>query len=274
MKPFPVSIIISVYNKIDWLQLVLAGLERQSFKDFEVIIADDGSNKKFIDALNTYKDNSGLTIRHFWHEDKGFRKTRILNKCILASNSDYLIFIDGDCIPSKHFVADHWFNRQPDTVLAGRRTNLSPEITQQLTYDKILAGELENMAFIVKMWRSSIKHKIKHIEKSIRLPRFLYRMLPFQTKGILGCNFSIHKSTILEINGFDMRYEAPAYGEDSDIDLRLRWVGKRIKYLNFQAIQYHLYHKLLDREQANKTIYEEVLEAKQPITPSGIKQLQ
>ncbi|MDQ3392782.1 MAG: hypothetical protein M3512_01510 [Bacteroidota bacterium] len=57
------------------------------------------------------------------------------------------------------------------------------------------------------------------------------------------------------------------------IDLCLRWAGKKIKYLNFQTIQYHLYHKLLDREEANRNIFEEVLRAKEPFVPQGIREL-
>ena len=256
-----------------WLELVLAGLEQQSFKDFEVVIADDGSSQEFRKELEAYRKRTPLKILHVWHEDKGFRKTRILNKAVVQARADYLIFIDGDCIPASDFIADHWFNRVPDTILAGRRANLSPGITQNLTPDKIRKGELSSLSFYQRLWQDSFKKESTHVEKSIRLPRALYRLLPSRSNGIVGCNFSIYKKDLMAINGFDMRYEAPEYGEDTDIDLRLRWLGKKIKALKFQAIQYHLYHKRLERESDNYKIFAGVKESKDPVTRFGIKEL-
>lgn len=268
-----VSVIISVYNKWEWVQLLLAGLERQTYTDFEVVLADDGSSAAFADALKIYQAKSPLSIQHVWHEDKGFRKTRILNKALNAARADYLVFIDGDCIPGRHFVADHWQNRQPDTLLAGRRVNLSPELSTQVSADKIRQGFLNSIPFLRKLWRDSMSGKSNHAEKSLRLPRFLYRLLPEKSKGVLGCNFSLHKGDLLQINGFDMRYEAPAFGEDSDIEWRLRWLGKQVKLLKFQAVQFHLYHKKLDRASGNDKIFAEVMEKKQTLTPYGLNEL-
>lgn len=277
MKNPSVSVIIAVYNKIDWLRLLLAGFEQQSFSDFEIVIADDGSSQDFTDALAEYCRNSPLSIQHVWHEDKGFRKTRILNKAVLRSAGEYLIFIDGDCLPHKHFVADHWYNRRANTVLAGRRANLSQELTKDLSPEKIRNGYLEKLSFPLRVWSDSLRKKSahaesSHAEKSLWLPRFVYRVWPAKSKGILGCNFSLHKEVLVEINGFDLRYEAPATGEDTDIDLRLRWAGKKIRLLKFQAVQYHLYHKRLDRPDSNDVIFAEVQAQRKVATPFGIRE--
>lgn len=273
MQKPAVTVIISVYNKWEWVELVLAGLEIQSFTDFEVIIADDGSKDAFVDALKKYSAGGPLSIQHVWHEDKGFRKTRILNGALKAAKGEYLVFVDGDCIPDRHFVADHWHNRKADTIQAGRRVNLSPAVTTALTVDKIREGFLHSPAFYRQIWLDNFRKKGKHAEKSVRLPRFLHRLLPEQTRGILGCNFSLYRKDLLEINGFDMRYEAPAYGEDTDIDVRLRWLGKKVKLLKFHAVQYHLYHKKLERPSGNDKIFAEVLEKKEAVTPYGLNQL-
>ena len=96
---YKASIIAAFYNRIDYLKLVLAGLERQTEKDFELIIADDGSRKDIVEEIKVIQTIHSFPIKHIWQEDKGFRKNRILNKAIIASESDYLIFIDADCIP-------------------------------------------------------------------------------------------------------------------------------------------------------------------------------
>lgn len=272
MKNPSVSVIIAVYNKMDWLRLLLAGFEQQSFPDFEIVIADDGSNKAFTDALADYGRTSPLRIQHVWHEDKGFRKTRILNKAVLKSAGEYLIIIDGDCLPHKHFVADHWYNRQPDTALAGRRANLSQELTNSLSAERIRNGYLDSVGFLRQVWMDSFRKKSSHAEKSVRLPRFVYQIWPAKSKGILGCNFSLHKKMLMEINGFDLRYEAPATGEDTDIDLRLRWAEKKIRLLKFQAVQYHLYHKRLDRPDSNDGIFAEVKAQRKIATPFGLSE--
>ena len=101
------SVIISFYNKINYLKLVLAGFVNQSSKNFEIIIADDGSERQVVSELEQHSVYLPFQIKHVWHEDKGFRKNKILNRAVAASNSDYLIFVDGDCIPHKKFVEDH-----------------------------------------------------------------------------------------------------------------------------------------------------------------------
>lgn len=269
-----VTVIISVYKKLDWLCLVLAALEVQTFKDFEVVIADDGSGDDFKTGLEEYAKKSPLQIKHVWHEDTGFRKTRILNKAVKEAVAGYLLFIDGDCVPDPHFVEDHWRNRAPNTSLAGRRANLSERLTAQLSPESIRNGFLSSLAFYRQVWLDSFRKRSKHAEKSLRLPTFVYRLLPKKSKGILGCNFSLHKQDLLEVNGFDMRYEAPGHGEDTDIDLRLKWAGKKVKLLKFQAIQYHLYHRKLDRESNNRAIFKEVLRDKEAATRFGLKELE
>src|SRR5688572_21265186 len=123
--------------------MILAALERQSFKNFEVVIADDGSKAEVVHEIKEIQTKSPLQIQHIWHEDIGFRKTKILNESIRKSNSDYLIFIDGDCIPHHKFVEEHFANREENFLLAGRRVNLSAKLSAALTADKIKAGFLE-----------------------------------------------------------------------------------------------------------------------------------
>src|SRR4030066_126824 len=97
------SLIISFYNRIDYLKLVLAGLERQTFRNFEIILADDGSNQNVISEIESLSKQISFPFIHVWQEDKGFRKNSILNSAIRVSSADYLIFIDGDFFPHRNF---------------------------------------------------------------------------------------------------------------------------------------------------------------------------
>jgi glycosyltransferase involved in cell wall biosynthesis len=266
------SVIIAIYNKFEYLERVLAGLERQSVRGFEVVLADDGSNEDTVALIERYRERSTLPLRHVWQEDRGFRKTAILNQAVLAAQSEYLIFVDGDCVPHHRFVEAHLAHRVPGVALAGRRVELSQELTDWLTVDRIRAGASDTR-FLIRVFWDSIRGTTRHAEKGIYLPGgALARLVPQSFKGLLGCNFSLHARDLLEINGFDERYQAPGAGEDTDLELRLEWAGKRLQSVKNYAVQYHLHHRLLDRSAANLEILAGVMAQWQPVTPCGIRE--
>lgn len=265
------SLIISFYNRLDFLKLVLAGLERQTFRSFEIILADDGSNQSVVDKIEEIKKQSPFPFVHLWQEDLGFRKNKILNSAIRSSSSDYLVFIDGDCIPHSRFMYEHFNCRSNHTCLTGRRVNLSEKITSRLTVEKVRNGYLEKYFFGLLF--DGLVGKSIDVEKGIYFKNPLLRKYFNKKKrGLLGCNFSIHKKDLEKINGFDERYEAPSIGEDSDIQFRLELLNARIKSLNNIAVQYHLYHKLQARPQKNLELFAEVKTVAKYYTPFGILQ--
>lgn len=266
------TLIISFYNRIDFLKIVLAGLEIQTLKNFEVIVADDGSEEKIVQELYELIPRFDFPIKHIWHEDNGFRKNKILNQAILASQTDYLVFIDGDCIPHSNFLYEHFINRNEKVCLTGRRVNLSKKITERLTPDLIKNKFLEKNLSL--LFFDSIFGDTVDFEKGIYLKsKFLREWINKKPRGILGCNFSIHKKDILDINGFDERYDAPSIGEDTDLQFRLELNGVTIKSLNNIAVQFHLYHKLQERNPVNLRLFEEVKKSKRAFTPFGIQKI-
>lgn len=269
MKP-EVSVIISFYNKINYLELLLAGFNNQTFKKFEIIIADDGSNLEAVNQIETISSTYPFTIKHVWQEDKGFRKNRILNKAILTSSSEYLLFVDGDCIPHYAFVEEHFKHKKEKICLTGRRVNLSETITNLLTPQNVEEKYLENN--FLKLIDDGLFGKSIDVEKGFYFRnRLLRKLFNMKKRGLLGCNFSIHKIDILDINGFDERYEAPSIGEDTDIQYRLELNNVEIKSLNNIAVQYHLYHNLQDRNPLNLELFNSVKQSGFYFTPFGIK---
>jgi glycosyltransferase involved in cell wall biosynthesis len=263
------TLIISFYNRIDYLKLVFAGLEIQTFKNFEVIIADDGSNEKVIKELNKLILDSKFPVKHLWQEDKGFRKNKILNRAIVESQTEYLVFIDGDCVPHSEFLREHYFNREEKVCLTGRRVNLSKRITEVLNEEKIRNKFLERNLLLI--FFDSVFGETIDFEKGIYVKsNFLRGYINTKPRGLLGCNFSIHKKDILSVNGFDERYESPSIGEDTDLQFRLELNGIKIKSLNNIAIQYHLYHKLQERLTENLKLFEEIKKTRKAFTPFGI----
>ena len=96
------SIIIPVYNRPDEADELLQSLTRQSFKDFEVIIVEDGSSVPCKDVAERYQNI--LDIRYYAKPNSGPGQTR--NYGAERSRGEYLIILDSDCIlPEGYFAA-------------------------------------------------------------------------------------------------------------------------------------------------------------------------
>jgi glycosyltransferase involved in cell wall biosynthesis len=265
------TIIAAFYNKVDYLKLVLAGFERQTEKNFEFILADDGSSSDVVEEIERISHNYSFPIIHIWQEDKGFRKNKILNRGIAAASSEYLVFIDADCIPHPRFVEEHILNAMQDVCLTGRRVNLSSEFTSRLTPDLISRGFLDTNK--IKIILDGISGRSSYVEKGFYFQnKILRKVLNTKKRGILGSNFSLFKNNFIKINGFDERYIAPSIGEDTDVQFRLELIGVKIISVNHITVQYHLFHKLQERLQKNLALFERIKEGKTAFTPFGLDQ--
>jgi glycosyltransferase involved in cell wall biosynthesis len=229
-----ISLIISVYKNIDFLDIVLRSVDRQSYKNFEVIIAEDNDGREMADFLALVRKKYSFDIIHVFHEDTGFRKTRILNKAVKVSTGDFLVIIDGDCMMHRNFLKEYARQAQDNTCLFGRRMMLSKKLT-----DKLLNTRDLNKLHLWSIFFSGNRK----IEEGLYLP-FLRS---FRKKGLKGCNLGLPKKLLEKINGYDEDYEEPWGGEDSDLERRLRLAGARFKCTRFLTIQYHLYHQILPR---------------------------
>ncbi len=243
------SLIISVYNKPENLRLVLAACERQSFTDFEVIVGDDGSGPEVKQVIDTARHASAFPIAHLWHEDRGWRKNIMMNNAIRAAEGSHLVFIDGDCLPSLHFLADHWNNRVPGRTLLGRRMMTSKRWSQEQTLETIRSGRFEKVG--LKELMESFRGELSHLEDGIRIPfSFVRRILLRKVNGMLGSNFSVAKEHLVAVNGFDELYDGPGCGEDTDIEYRLSLIGVTGVSLRNLAIQFHIHHPWTKTSQA------------------------
>ena len=264
------TVIAAFYNKLDYLKLVLAGFERQTEKKFELILADDGSNIDIVNKIRALVNDYAYPIKHVWQEDLGFRKNRILNRAIEKSESDYLIFIDADCIPHRAFVEDHLMYGAKNTCITGRRVNLSSNITSQLNEANVLNGYLEKHFY--KLITDGLFGNSAYVEKGLYIKnKFFLKILNKKQRGLLGCNFSLYLENILKVNGFDERYILPSIGEDTDLQFRLKLAGVNIKSINHAAVHYHLYHQLQQRNPQNLELFENVKKAKNHFTSYGLK---
>jgi glycosyltransferase involved in cell wall biosynthesis len=225
------SVIISIYKNLKALSIILDGYERQTFKHFEIILAEDKEGQDVLDFVTEARKKYSFPIIHVHHADNGFLKCKILNQSIAASTSDYLIFTDGDCVPHHKFVAQHVASRIAKTALFGRRVMLSESFTNKVYQNP-------NLLFKTSLHFNLWKYKCQELIASLYIPW----LKPKNKTGIWGCNWAVHKSDMLQINGFDEDYTLPGYGEDRDIEWRLQRSGVLSKQIKHRVIQYHLWH--------------------------------
>jgi glycosyltransferase involved in cell wall biosynthesis len=225
-----ISLIISLYKRIDFLDLVLQGVERQSYRNFEVIIAEDDNAAETVDFIDRARKRYSYPIKHVSHEDIGFRKTKILNAAVVAAGGEQIVIIDGDCIPHKHFLKEYAKAIRKNKICYGRRACLSEKITTRLLREK----NIGNLTFFKAYFSSST-----YMGAAIYNPFF--KNIDKQTRGILGCNWGILREHLISVNGFDEDYNAFAVGEDNDIEWRLK-TKFRMKSMKNKAIVYHIAH--------------------------------
>lgn len=127
-----VSVIVSTYNKPDYLALTLRSLRAQTDRDFEVIVADDGSDERTKCVVKCEEKFSDLTTKHVWHPKQGFRLAAIRNRAVEAASGQYLIFMDGDCLAPPDFVATHRRLAEAGWHVIGQRVLLSRSFTHRI----------------------------------------------------------------------------------------------------------------------------------------------
>lgn len=258
------SIILATYQWPEALDMVLSALLTQSEKNFEVMIADDGSDERTKAVIERYKKGS-LQIQHFWQENKGFRKCRILNQAIRGSSGRVLIFLDGDCIPHKEFVAQHVALNDGKHYVAGRRVDLSKQFTERLSPELIQRGVFNGMAkgLFTLFVDSLLADGSKPFHRAYMVKNKIFRKV-FGLERVVdlkGCNFSVLRDHMLAIDGFDESYEG--YGrEDTDVELRLQNLGLKIRSAKNLCLQFHLWHKTRAFTPANEHLLEDVKQSR------------
>ncbi|MEE8119287.1 MAG: glycosyltransferase family 2 protein [Gammaproteobacteria bacterium] len=232
------TVILSTYNQADWLHKVIAGYTAQSFRDFELIIADDGSGEETRKLIENMQHTSDLEIHHIWQEDAGFRKTQILNIAIKQARHDYLVFSDGDCIPRNDFLAQHVAFSENGYYLSGGYCKLPMNISKKIDTQDIVEQRAFDPVWLARNGARSVCFSLK-LNVGGRFSKILNRLSRTKTTWN-GHNSSGWRSDILEVNGFDERM---GYGgEDWEMGLRLKNLGIKAKRIRYSAICVHLDH--------------------------------
>lgn len=244
------ELVISTFQKSDYLQFSLNSLVDQTYLPDSICVADDGSDartKKVIDDFQFLHPE--LTVRHVWHENHGFRKTKILNDAVRTSNADYMIFTDDDCVMHPTFIQRHINLAALGKFVTGSVIRLEQSFT-----DRVLkSGKFS--------WNDNGKPlgwKPRSVSEALKAMPFTFRvMAAFDFLSPVRCswaggNASTYKKYIIKVNGFD---ETMYYGaEDKEFGARLINLGLKGRHLRYTAPLYHLEHSrgYVDDEQVEK----------------------
>jgi len=265
-----VTVIIATYNQPRWLQKVLWGYDCQTYKNFDIIIADDGSGPETKAVIEKAKQETGLSITHLWHEDEGYRRQEILNIAIPQAVNDYILFTDGDCIPRNDFLATHVQFAEEGYFLSGGYCKLSMELSERISREDIYNGNSFNLHWLLKNGLTGSSQKRK-LGATPFWGKFWDTVTPSKAT-FNNCNVSVWKKDLLRVNGYDERMKYG--GSDREIGERLVNAGMKSKQIRHRAICIHLDHKrgYADREKwkQNYAIRRFTRKNKVTFTPYGI----
>jgi len=242
-----ISVLLATYNWPQALKLCLESLATQTDRDFEIIIADDGSTNSTKQVIDAFKQSHPIAITHLWQEDQGFRKTKILNEAIAAAKGSYLVFLDGDCIIQPDFIARHRLLSQKGFLVTGSRVLLNEKLTEDL-----LSWKSWNFAdFASKLLSYRLSGKInKYWPLKIKLGDGSWRNYKkFVWRRIKGCNMACWKSDAEAINGFDETMTGWGH-EDADFVFRLQRHHIQRKSGSWATEVLHLFHQIHDQSNA------------------------
>lgn len=242
-----ISIVITTYNRSDALLCVLRAFDAQTDKDFEVIVADDGSSELHVAKIHSAMASCSFPVSHVWYPDVGFTPAKVRNLGVGNAKGDYLILLDGDCVPEVDFVARHRLLAEVGCFLNGSRLLLSERFTQD-----VLSGQVNLTHRSLPVWL--VRRARGFCSKSsapLRLPDMAIRkQRAFKWKGIRSCNMAVWKIDYVAVNGFDETFVGWGH-EDADFALRLHNAGLTRKNGFFATEVYHLWHAESSRDMEN-----------------------
>lgn len=240
------SLIIATYNWAEALQCSLLSVMKQKILPAEVVIADDGSDYRTREVICTMQRTSPVPIIHAWHEDRGFRKSQILNKAIGLCSGAYVIQVDGDVLLHASFIQDHLAAAERGTFIRGTRARLTPAKTDEM---------LRNTGTDVSFFSKGVYNRFN----AVRLPvlQSLGQRKEMKCRSVRGSNLAYWKDDFLRVNGYNN--ELSGWGHE-DEELAARFINNNIikKIVKLGAVQYHLHHEELPR--SNEPFHREIIQ--------------
>jgi len=229
-----ISVVVCTYERPENLRRVLASIEGQRDVPgtIEVIVADDGSRDETVDVFRQFRRRVNFPTRFVTHEHAGFCPGRCRNEGVAASQADYLLLLDGDCLMPPDHVRIHLERRCPGAVQMGDCLRLSTDVSSQVTEEMAQSGTFSSLGNRSERWRLWRKACLAWWHNFRRHPR---------KPVLIGNNLGLWRSDYERVNGFDENFVG--WGcEDDDFGMRLRCAGLKLQSILWWTRTYHLWH--------------------------------
>jgi glycosyltransferase involved in cell wall biosynthesis len=174
------SVIIPVYNRPQEVKEILRSLATQTFKDFEVIVVEDGSSTRCEDIVDFFRDQ--LTIEYFFKPNTGPGPSR--NAGFARAKGNYFVVFDSDCIlPRDYFsivvksiAENHWDawggpDKTHDDFTTKQRA-MGYTMSSVLTTGGIRGGKKHLGWFQPRSFNMGISRKVYEVTKGFKFDRF------------------------------------------------------------------------------------------------------
>jgi len=228
IEPF-VSVVIPTYQRAARLERLLSALEKQTYKNFETIVVDDGST----DTTRDVAKNRPVKYVRLPHRGRVYAK----NYGAKEAKGSVVLFLDDDGIASPNLVHEHARLHGPSNIGVVGGSLFSPR-----QYPNV-AAQQDRKRFLKRIWDIVVYLGLKN-ETGRILPNGL-TIDNFEPKGkvrevdhVPGGNMSVRKSAFEEVRGFDLCYYGVAYREETDLCVRIKRKGYRALF-NPKALLLH-----------------------------------
>ncbi|CAN7219897.1 glycosyltransferase family 2 protein [Massilia sp. LjRoot122] len=247
-----ISVVITTYNRPDALEAVVEACFMQDDKNFEIIIADDGSTANTRDTIDRLRARSPVPLKHVWQPDEGFRAAMARNRGTLAATGNYIIFLDGDCVPQRDFIARHRALARPGFLVSGSRILLSQALTERVLREHI---DVAGMSLLDRLRHRLRGDMNKVLQTMLRWPDLGRVRRTFSWRRIKSCNLAVWRADLDKVNGFDESFVGWGH-EDSDLVVRLFHAGVLRKDGALATEVLHLWHREAkrDEESSNRKV--------------------
>ncbi|MBL7160152.1 MAG: glycosyltransferase [Candidatus Aenigmarchaeota archaeon] len=203
-----VSVIVPVYNSGKYIQKTIEALLEQDFRDFEIILVDDGSTDETLDIIEDFTKNKKIKLI----KQKHAGPARARNNGAKKSSGDILLFTDSDCAPLRNWIREMVLPFKNEEIAGVQGT-----------------CKTSQTAFMSKFVQFEIEHEYEKMRNG------------FKKSGnidfIGAYSAAYRKKIFLKEGGFNESFKTSS-GEDAELSFRLSEKGYKF-FFNPNAIVFH-----------------------------------
>ncbi len=186
-----VTVILPTYDRLAYLQAAVASVLAQTFKDWELLIADDGSGAETQTYLSSLEGIAGVRVLRLAHRGN---PGAVRNRALRIARGHFIAFIDSD---------DLWFPTKLETQLGAHRHNSACRWSYTALIRVDAAGQV----------LPTESKRYRYVQSGAIFEQLLTLAIAVATPSVMA-----ERSFIEELGGFD---ENQLYFEDYDLWLRM-----------------------------------------------------